>query len=193
MPTEHIDKRTLGNPIPPLKLNLGCRNILLPGYINIDMMCLDLVDHPSFTLKDKQSYYQMDVMEIDEHFLAGTVDEVYASHFFEHLSDNQVTNLVWKIWTLLKPGGKLTIITPDFHAILNHFKAKHEQGDFSDVDLLHIRVFDIPEQSGHRTIWYKEIGKYYLEREGYYFINTISAPSIFEVQFEATKLPLEFN
>lgn len=162
-----------------LKLNIGSRNNFREGYLNIDFSDL---------LFEDDSYRKMDVMDIDLHFKARTVDEIYTAHFMEHLTDFQITNLMYKFWCLLKKGGKLIIITPDFYNLLMHYKKKHQDGDFTDVDILHIKVFDVEEETNHKTVWYEEIGRYYLERENYFAIEKISWPSTIEIKFEAIKI-----
>lgn len=161
-----------------LKLNLGSRNNLLKGYINIDFS-------GDF---DSSNFKKMDILSIDDYFLAGTVSEIKAVHFMEHLTHQQVTVLMYKLWCLLIPAGVLEIITPDFYNLISYYKDKHKNGDFSDVDILHIKVFDTEEETFHKTVWYEEIGKYYLEREGFFSVKEVSHPSFIEIKFKAVKL-----
>ncbi len=170
-----------------MKINLGCRNRILHGYANIDLFV------PKFNWEDsiqdeETSFYKINAMDIDQHFEAGTIDEIVATHFFEHLTHEQITTLLYKLWCLLKPRGELIITTPDFYNIINSYKSKHEAGNFSDVDILHIKVFDTKEESFHKTVWYKEIGEYYLEREGLFHVEGIERPSPIEIKFIARKV-----
>ena len=53
-----------------------------------------------------------DVYEVLKTLPEGVVDEVYSSHFIEHLSD--VPLLLSELARVLKKGGKLIIVTPHF-------------------------------------------------------------------------------
>jgi predicted SAM-dependent methyltransferase len=163
------------------KLNLGSGWRLLEDYINIDF--LDLHFQPN------APYIKMDVFDLPLYFGSDSVDEVYASHFFEHLTHTQVLDLMYKIWDVLKPGGKLIIITPDFLETIKLYRDKQlSDGDFNDVDLLHTKIFNIEEETLHKSVWYDAIGKYYLTRENFYRVDEVSRPSNEEIKFVATKL-----
>lgn len=166
-----------------MKLNLGCHNIMRPGYVNIDRVKLPLLNLP-----EDITFLNIDAMHIDQYFLENSVSEVYASHFFEHLTHAQITELLFRIWGVLRVGGVLDITVPDFYGILTMYKEKHQKGLFSDLDLLHTRVFNVPEdENGHRSIWYKEIGEYYLLREDFFMPPEISHPSEIEIRFITRK------
>jgi predicted SAM-dependent methyltransferase len=173
-----------------MKLNLGCRNNILERYVNVDFDELHFrVENPVQTKEEQDTLFLCaDIMDIDLYFKAGTIEEIVANHFFEHLTHEQITKLLYKLWCLLMPGGMLKITTPDFYQLLCSYKEKHEKGDFSDVDILHIKVFDTEEESFHKTVWYYEIGKYYLEREGFFKVEDTTKPSRIEISFVAYKI-----
>jgi autotransporter strand-loop-strand O-heptosyltransferase len=83
-----------------VKLNLGCGNDIRPGYVNIDRfnntgqvdLCSDFTVLP---FKDE------------------SVDEIYTSHIFEHVSINDVYSVIDEWKRVLKIGGKLEIRVPD--------------------------------------------------------------------------------
>ena len=163
-------------------LNLGSRNVFLPNCINIDL------EKMHFTSKLSE-YKKMDILHIDTYIESNTIDEIIAIHFFEHLTHLQVTTLLYKLWVLLVPAGKITIVTPDYFSIITYWKKKQqEKKDFSDVDILHIKVFDVDEETTHKTVWYEEIGKWYLERENLFSVLQINKPSHFECKFIAQKI-----
>ena len=164
----------------PNKINLGCRNNLLPDHVNIDTCNLQ----GGFA----DQVLQINALELDMHFRGNSIEEVRASHFFEHLTHFQVSDLLYKIWGILKPGGKLIIIVPDFPALIDDFQQRHRVGDFSTVDLLHLKVFNTEEETPHQTVWYEAIGRYYLEREGLFHVTHVTHPTKLEVLFRATKL-----
>ncbi len=43
-----------------------------------------------------------------------SVDEAHASHFVEHLKQDERVHFCNELWRVLKPGGKARIICPDF-------------------------------------------------------------------------------
>lgn len=94
------------------KLHLGCGDIKLSGWINIDFnksQATDLVD---------------DISELSS-FSQNSIDEIYACHVLEHfgLPENceiKPFNLVLNRWfELLKPGGILYVAVPDLEAGLS--------------------------------------------------------------------------
>lgn len=91
--------------IRPLKLNFGCNDTRLDGYIGIDVRPCKGAD------------YVMPAWETGE-FQPGTVDEIYSRHMLEHLTvaDAKKTLVNW--YSLLRVGGVMHIIVPDlaFHA-----------------------------------------------------------------------------
>ncbi len=83
-----------------IKLNLGCYNKKLPGFINIDVReeCNpDLVDN-AFTLEKVKD---------------DSADLIYCCHMLEHLSYEEGKQAL-KVWyKKLKKGGKLRLAVPD--------------------------------------------------------------------------------
>jgi len=167
------------------KLNLGCRNDLLPDYINIDL--------DEFKGKHDFTFLKMDALELDLYFLSNSIDEVIARQFFEHFSHEEIGILLYKIWKVLKPRGKLEITTPDFYEMITYYKWKHENKNFLDVDVFHSRVFGLEDESFHKTVWYEEMGKFYLLRENLYIMEKITKPTQLEITFIATKLEEDGN
>jgi len=84
------------------KINLGGGNDRMPGYINIDILALPNVDivHDLATgipLPD------------------GSVEEVYTTHFLEHLSD--VVFMMKEIYRVCAPGALVKIKAPYFKSV----------------------------------------------------------------------------
>jgi SAM-dependent methyltransferase len=96
---EALDPRVHGD--PPFKVNIGCGNLALPGFINVDARAMPHVHITS------------DVACISE--LPDAVAEVvYASHILEHFSHLRVREVLWEWMRLLRPGGQLYVAVPDF-------------------------------------------------------------------------------
>jgi predicted SAM-dependent methyltransferase len=148
-----------------IKLHLGCRNDILEGYFNIDT---DDIEFPAPLDEIKAQFVQMDVMDVDKHFPVGEIDEIVSRHLFEHLTHEQITILLLKLWRLLKPRGVLEITVPNFYHLYDTYQEQFLKGDFSNLDVLHSRFFGIEEEGFHKTIWNKAIGTFYLTREGFF-------------------------
>jgi SAM-dependent methyltransferase len=84
----------------PLRLDIGCGKNKQAGFIGVDRIAFDGVDHV------------VDVTAAPLPFETSTVDEVFSSHFVEHLTQVQRCAFFNEIWRVLKPGAKATIITP---------------------------------------------------------------------------------
>ena len=114
-----------------MKLHLGCGEIYLKGYINVDF--------PS----TKHSVQQKRVADVCKdilslHYPPGSIEEIRLHHVFEHFSRPVACALVsvWYLW--LKPGGILHIEVPDFFrtaiVILNPFSSDR----MKDVAMRHL-------------------------------------------------------
>ncbi len=78
-----------------MKLNLGCSDRHLEGYLNID------IAEPADELVDLRK---------DWPWPDTSVDEVFAADIFEHLPDKRHT--MNELWRVLKPGGLAKIEVP---------------------------------------------------------------------------------
>lgn len=92
--------------LPP-KLHLGCGQVYLKGYTNIDF------PSSSHTVQDTSvADIQTDLLKL--RYDAGTVEEVRLHHVFEHFRRPTAYALIgsWQSW--LKEGGRIHIEVPDF-------------------------------------------------------------------------------
>jgi len=90
------------------KLNLGCFNKKLPGFINIDIredVNPDVVDD-IFTLSK---------------FKDNSVDLIYCSHALEHLDYIQTSKALDNWNRVLKLNGILRLSVPDLEAVFAHY------------------------------------------------------------------------
>lgn len=85
-----------------IKLNLGCGDRTMSGYVNVD-----LCGKPDVVC---------DLSVFPWPFEDGTVDEVYSSHFLEHVMDFDRTIL--EIHRILKPNGVCHFHVPHFRSPL---------------------------------------------------------------------------
>ena len=91
-----------------IKLNLGCYNKKIHGFINIDVRSdtnPDLVEN-CLTLPS---------------FKENSISLIYASHFFEHLDFQQGIQAIKRYFDLLIPSGILRLAVPDMEATFAHY------------------------------------------------------------------------
>ena len=87
----------------PVKLNVGCGPVRIPGEIGVDM-------DPNASACDVQG----DVLNIP--YEANTVDQVRLSHVLEHLPYRMAPTAILESRRVLKSGGVLIIGVPDMAA-----------------------------------------------------------------------------
>ena len=88
-----------------IKLNFGCGDVGMKGYVNIDVRSTVATD------------VVMPAWESGS-FLPGTIDEIHSRHMLEHLLLRDATRALQNWFFLLRPGGTLCVVVPDlvFHA-----------------------------------------------------------------------------
>ncbi len=86
-----------------MKLNLGCADFKLEGYVNVD--CRSEVNPD--VVADVRT------LEIQPE----SVDEIYCSHLLEHLNIKEARGLILKMHGWLKPKGKLYLSVPNLQEI----------------------------------------------------------------------------
>lgn len=87
------------------KIHLGCGDIILNGWINIDARNADHI------------HIHTDQIDLKE-FADNSVGVIYLSHVLEHFDFNESLNLIELFFKKLKPGGALIISVPDFNALV---------------------------------------------------------------------------
>jgi SAM-dependent methyltransferase len=81
-----------------LKLNLGCGEKYLPGYVNCDVLPQVKADR----------YFDLDQWPYP--FPADCADEIFMDNVLEHLED--VPRVMGELHRILKPGGRLRLLVP---------------------------------------------------------------------------------
>lgn len=105
-----------------LKLNLGCGNKNLEGYVNVD-----LVEERKGVKPD----VLCDVRDLSGYFSDNVADEVLAVHILEHFYPWEVHDILKEWKRVLKPGGKIVIEVPDLMKAIFHLLANPENARLS--------------------------------------------------------------
>jgi len=89
-----------------LKLHLGCGNIKVTGFINVDidptLPSVDVVDN---------------VKELNK-FSCNSASIIYACHILEHFPNHEILPILRRWYEVLEPGGELRISVPDIDRIV---------------------------------------------------------------------------
>jgi len=88
-----------------IRVNLGCGELPVSGYLNVDARALPGVDIVA------------DVLKLP--FAKGSLSEIMSAHLVEHFRERQVRDQILPYWkSLLKQDGMIRIICPDWADML---------------------------------------------------------------------------
>ena len=94
-----------------MRLNLGCGEKPLPNFVNVDFRALPDVEIVA------------DVRRLP--FGPEDVDEISSAHLVEHFRQHQLETVILPYWrSLLRPGGTLRVICPNWEAMLKRVHAR---------------------------------------------------------------------
>jgi predicted SAM-dependent methyltransferase len=100
----------------PYSLHLGCGNIHIDGFCNVDIVKSGAVD-------------ALDNIAILKRFPNNSAKEIYACHVLEHFGHDEISPILRRWYEVLEPGGTLRISVPDMDRIVEiyysnmpHFK-----------------------------------------------------------------------
>jgi predicted SAM-dependent methyltransferase len=159
-----------------IKLNIGCGDKKMYGFINIDAR------------EEVQPDVVADVRKIHEKFKE--VDLIYACHVLEHFPNktSKFQDMTWKDvlknWFLtLKEGGVLRISVPDFEAAaqhyvetknLNNLHALFYGGQKYDFDF-HYHCWDFTTITNDlHEIGFKKVQRYDWKKTEHFFVDDYS-------------------
>ena len=91
-----------------LKLHLGCGNIRIEGFVNID-----ITYNPKVDMVDNVSHLRR--------FEENSVDLIYTSNTLEHLGRWEYMPALGRWYNLLKKGGILRVSVPNFEAVCEYY------------------------------------------------------------------------
>jgi SAM-dependent methyltransferase len=118
------------SPRETVRLNLGCGDKLLPGYVNVDVAPSRAGKSPDVLcdLRDLSCFP-------DDH-----ADEILAVHVVEHFWRWEIEAVLREWVRVLRPGGRMVIECPNLRSACEAFLADSQRGARGDRD-------------GQRTMW----------------------------------------
>jgi len=125
-----------------IKLNLGCGSVRPVGWINADssinahLQRVPWVGKSLAKLINKVSYDSNNVVYMNLNkpwrYKTKSVNVVYASHLFEHLSLRSAALFLEESYRCLKPGGVIRLVVPDLYMICKRYIDEYENSNHSD-------------------------------------------------------------
>lgn len=109
--------------------NLACGSIFLPDWIN-----LDYAPSPPW-VQQCNLLRRLPVQDC-------SCRVVYTSHFFEHIPISKSASFLAEAYRILKPGGTIRIVTPDFSAICNAYISALHKGDTHQARFIQLEILD---------------------------------------------------
>jgi predicted SAM-dependent methyltransferase len=139
-----------------MKLHLGCGKKIIKGYVHIDVVPHEHVDHVA----------SIDNLPFIENNAA---DVIYNCHVLEHFKRSQVKSVLQEWYRVLKPGGILRISVPNFEAICEVYQTTKNLnlvigpifGGQSYLYNIHYNIFDFTSLTKSLTeVGFKNVVKY---------------------------------
>ncbi|MBU0977848.1 MAG: glycosyltransferase [Nanoarchaeota archaeon] len=134
-----------------LRLNLGCGRYPMPGFVNIDQ------------IESVKPDLIADATELP--YLPDSVDEIYCGHILEHLSWNEGQGALKHWLDILKPGGEIRIVVPNFDVLAAiYFQTP------TPAEMKHLNdyfIYSYVQESPHRYFYSAGLLKEAMETAGF--------------------------
>lgn len=96
-----------------IKLQLGCGERILPGWLNADIYRGDIY---------------IDITKILP-LADSSVSRIYSHHLIEHVGLSQLVSLFKEMFRILKPGGRIRLVTPDLKKLIYIYQHPEQNED----------------------------------------------------------------
>lgn len=110
----------------PIKLDLGCGRGKEAGHIGVDRIKFPSVDVVCDLGKQRWPWKD------------GTVESMHCSHMLEHLKPKERIHFANEAFRCLKPGGRLTIVTPHWSTARAYGDLTHEWPPVAESWFFHL-------------------------------------------------------
>lgn len=147
--------RVLLEESPTRSLHLGCAYTILPGWVNVDLWGRVPAD---VALDVKKPLPIAD----------GSVNAIFTEHMIEHLTYVEAFAVARECARVLKPGGLLRVVVPDFSKYVASYAGNSDLGETMTPGRL-TRLVALASSvygSSHRSIWDEETLVELLNRAG---------------------------
>ena len=137
-----------------VKLNIGCGDEVLEGYINLDPH----IDNEGIIKEDFITYAQ----GIEDNYF----DEILCEAVLEHTPHSAALGFLMEMFRILKPGGKVDIVVPDMDYLFTYW---HHSSDAHRWTDLRFKIFGRQDRGGqyHLSPWNTSILEEHLQRAGF--------------------------
>ncbi len=151
-----------------IKLNLGCGAVRPEGWINTDssinarLQKFPLIGKAMAKFFKRPQYHSKNFqyMNLNKQwtFNSNSVDIVYASHLFEHLSSKSASLFLKESYRVLKPGGCIRIVVPDLYKICKAYINEYEEGNTDDPTQYIMWAINMHRENQYKNLnWAKKI------------------------------------
>jgi SAM-dependent methyltransferase len=100
------------------RLNLGCGPHYTHGWLNVDVVATKTI-HPDVVVPAAGPLP----------FAAGTFDKCYMGHVLEHVQWEDVPRVLAEVKRVMRPGGEVLVVGPDFSRALDRLRAAPQSED----------------------------------------------------------------
>ena len=158
-----------------IKLNLGCGSVRPLGWINTDSSLNATIQKiPWFGKKIAKLFNPIEYNDTNVVYMNlnrtwkykdNSVDIVYASHLFEHLTLKSAHLFLKEAIRTLKPGGTIRVVVPDLYKISKKYIEDYEKDSGKDTTKFIMWAINMHRegQYGHVSFLKREV----LEWQGY--------------------------
>jgi len=158
-----------------LKLNLGCGSIRPLGWVNTDgswnanLQRIPILGKVVNRFLNTVHYEDNNLIYMNLNnkwgYRDNSVDIVYASHLFEHLSLSSANLFLSEAYRVLKTGGTIRIVVPDLYKICKKYIEEYEKSEKDSTEFIMwaINMHREGQYGAHIPFWKKII----LELQGY--------------------------
>jgi len=116
-----------------MKLNIGAADTELPGFTPVD-------------IRASQNAAKLEYAD-------DSIEEIYASHVFEHFSYHNAADVLAEWVRVLKPGGRIRIAVPDFDWVVKQYISQSDKfniegilmGGHSHEHDVHLAIYNEPK------------------------------------------------
>jgi predicted SAM-dependent methyltransferase len=165
------------------KVNLGSSSTqILNGFVNIDILNLNL--------NSNLNYVGGYDLTLGFDFCDNSLDEIYASHFLEHLEIEKISFIIDECYRTLKPGGYFRVVLPDqmksiglfihdpnklsswfeSHSKFNEIASAIRRLDpmnLQPIDFLNFALYDVGGSRGHKICFEEDSFVNFVKAKGF--------------------------